>query len=73
MKNWFELIEKYIDNELNANERKEVEQLVETNAEFAKEFKLRSDVNKAIAEKDIMKLRRSLVEIHRNIKRIIFV
>lgn len=68
MKNWFELIEQYIDNELNAEGRKKVEALLASNNEFSQEFNLRMDVNNAIVERDIISLRRSLEDIYRNSK-----
>jgi len=68
MKNWFELIEQYIDNELNAEGRKQVETLMATNFDFSQEYKLRLDVNNAIIERDVVSLRKSLEDIYRNSK-----
>jgi tetratricopeptide (TPR) repeat protein len=66
MKNRTELIEKYIDNELNSDERKYVEQLIADDEDFAKEFQLRLNINHAIMENDIVLLRKNLEEICRN-------
>jgi len=68
MENWFELIEQYIDNELNAEGRKQVETLMATNYDFSQEYKLRLDVNNAIVERDVISLRKSLEDIYRNSK-----
>lgn len=68
MKNWFELIEQYIDNELNADGRKQVEILLAQNSEFSQEFKLHMGVNNAILERDVINLRQSLEDIYRNSK-----
>lgn len=68
MKNWFELIEQYIDNELSAEGRKHVESLRATNSDFSQEYKLRLDVNNAILERDVISLRKSLEDIYRNSK-----
>ncbi len=64
MKKRFELIEKYIDNELSSEERKKVDAFIANDTEFAKEYQLRVAVNKAIVEKDILTLRKSLDEIY---------
>ncbi len=69
MKNWFELIEKYIDKDLDADELEMVKKLLANNPEFAKDYKLSVDINLAIAEKDTIILRRNLKEIHRNYKK----
>ncbi len=66
MKNQNELIEKYIDGELSPEERQEVEKLIEQDEQFSQEFQLRLNVNHAIMENDVMKLRENLEEICRN-------
>jgi len=65
MKHQFELIERYIDGDLNAEETKTVEQLIASDPDFKNEYNLRLNVNKAIGEKDIMELRYKLSMIHR--------
>lgn len=68
MKNWFQLIENYIDNDLSAEEKEQVLNLLSTDPKFAREYQLHLDVNKAILETEIISLRRNLREIHRNSK-----
>ena len=68
MKNRFELIERYLDNELNKEERKQVLALMAIDNEFVKEYHLHLEVNKAIVEKDVLHLRNSLKEIFHNSK-----
>ncbi len=60
----FELLERFIDNDLNPEERSAVKKLIALDPNLSKELKLRIDVNKALMEKDIMKLRSDLRMIH---------
>lgn len=64
MNQQFELIEKYIDGNLSAKESKSVEQLLAKDKVFAKEYKLRYEVNEAIMQKDIMTLRENLNNVY---------
>lgn len=64
MNQQFELIEKYIDGNLSAKESKSVEQLIAKDKVFAKEYKLRYEVNEAIMQKDIMTLRENLNNVY---------
>lgn len=76
MKNHFNLIERYIYEEINDDEKKQVEFLLKNDKNFAKEFQFRSDVNEAISENDILNLRKTIKELyhknsHRNTKNVI--
>lgn len=64
MKIDFEVLEKFLDNDLNPEELRSVKKLITTDGDLANELKLRADVNEAIMEKDIMSLREKLNTIH---------
>jgi len=57
MKKKIYLIEKYLDNEINDNERVEFDVLLKDDLAFKKEFNLRKRINHAIQESDVMDLR----------------
>lgn len=56
----FEIIEKYIDGELEGQELINFEKLLEFNAEIKRDYQLSLDINNSILEDDIMQLRESL-------------
>lgn len=60
MENKFDLIEKYLMNEMSVREQVEFEEALRTNPDLMKEFLLRKDINKAIIEDDVVNLRREL-------------
>lgn len=63
MKNYTEIIEKYIEGELTSEELKWFEKELITNPEFAKEVDLHIKINHAIQENDVMELREKLKKI----------
>ena len=63
MDNRFDLIEKYLMNDMSVGEQKEFERLLSTDADLKKEFLFRKEINEAILEDDIMNLRNNLEEI----------
>ncbi|MBU8891263.1 MAG: hypothetical protein KOO66_00680 [Bacteroidales bacterium] len=63
MENRFDLIEKYLMNDMSVGEQKEFERLLSTDTDLKKEFLLRKEINDAILEDDIIDLRNSLEEI----------
>ncbi len=60
MKQQFELLEQYIEGDISSEDKKTIEGLIASDSEWQKEFKLRTAVNKAIGEKEIMQLRYKL-------------
>jgi len=63
MENKFDLIEKYLMNEMSVREQVEFEESLRSDPELMKEFLLRKDINDAIIEEDIIGLRNNLNEI----------
>ncbi len=63
MENKFDLIEKYLMNEMSVREQVEFEESLRSNPDLMKEFLLRKDINEAIIEDDIISLRNNLDEI----------
>ena len=63
MENKFDLIEKYLMNEMSVREQKEFEESLRNNPDLMKEFLLRKDINDAIIEEDVLSLRNNLNEI----------
>ncbi len=66
MENKFDLIEKYLMNDMSAGEIKKFEKLLLEDADLRKEFSFRRKTNEAILEDDIIELRESLNEITLN-------
>lgn len=64
MKPQFELLERYIEGDVTPEEAKLVEQLIKSDLAFKNEHNLRLEVNKAIQEKNIMRLRYKISMIH---------
>lgn len=65
MKIPFELIEKYLDGDLDQETKKKVERLISEDKEFEKEYLFRLELNQAIQEKDVMTLRENLSQIYK--------
>ena len=63
-KNYHELLEKYIDGELQGEELKLFEKEIDTNPEFNKEFNLHKEIDAALKEKGIIELRENIDSIH---------
>lgn len=62
--NYSEFIERYLDGEMSPDEKLWFEKEIAGNRELDNEVRLRSRVNKAIGEDDVIQLRRQLDEIH---------
>ena len=60
MENKFELIEKYLMNEMSVREEVEFEEILKNDPELMSEFKLRKEINNAIIEEDILSLRNKI-------------
>lgn len=60
---YFEIIDKYINNELTQPELSELELRMEFNSDLTEEFNLQSDVQKATLEMDIVSLRENMHKI----------
>ncbi|MGC9375989.1 MAG: tetratricopeptide repeat protein [Bacteroidales bacterium] len=58
-----DLIDRYLEGEMTVREQTSFEELLRKNKELREEFLLRKDINKAIAEEDIMELRDNLDDI----------
>jgi len=69
MKNLKEIIEKYLDGELEGKELEWFENELEVNSELKEEYNLRKEVNEAINEKDVMEIRSQLEVIHKSINK----
>lgn len=67
MKIPFELIEKYLDGDLDQTTKNEVERLISEDKEFEKEYLFRLELNQAIQEKDVISLRENLSQIYKAI------
>ena len=63
MENKFELIEKYLSGDMSVGEQLEFDNLLRNDPELMKELLLRKEVNDAILEDDIIKLRNTINEI----------
>ena len=63
MESKFDLIEKYLMNEMSVREQVEFEESLRSDPGLMKEFLLRKDINDAIIEEDIIGLRNNLDEI----------
>ncbi|HEY3371347.1 MAG TPA: hypothetical protein VGK10_10890 [Prolixibacteraceae bacterium] len=60
---YFEIIDKYLNNELTAQELKELEQKMEYNSDLVDEFNLQFNIQQAIQEQDIVSLRENMCKI----------
>ncbi len=65
----FDLLEKFIEKDLSSEEMISVKKLIASNKSLSKELQLRIDVNKALMEKDVMKLRSDLKIIYAEFER----
>ncbi|MCK5171113.1 MAG: tetratricopeptide repeat protein [Bacteroidales bacterium] len=63
MESKFDLIEKYLMNEMSVREQIEFEELLRNEPDLMKEFLLRKNINDAIIEEDVLSLRNNLNEI----------
>lgn len=63
MENKSDLIEKYLMNEMSVREQVKFEESLRLNPDLMSEFLLRKEINHAIVEDDIIKLRENLDEI----------
>ncbi len=63
MENEFDLIEKYLMNEMSVREQVEFEESLRSDPDLMKEFLLRKNINDAIIEEDVLSLRNNLNEI----------
>lgn len=59
-----EKIEKYLDRELKAEDLRDLEDQMKIDPDFAKNVQLNKELNQAVMEKDVMKLRGQLQSIH---------
>ncbi len=66
MENKFDLIEKYLMNDMSVGEIKNFEKQLSEDPDLRKEFLLRKRINEAISEDDIIELRESLTKITSN-------
>lgn len=64
MKNYSELIERYIDLDLDADELEWFQNELRSNPSFASDFNLHKDVDAALSEKDVMVMRKQLDKMH---------
>ncbi|MCF8233902.1 MAG: tetratricopeptide repeat protein [Bacteroidales bacterium] len=62
-KSTLELIDRYLNQDLRGNELSEFEKMLSNNPWFRKEVNLHKEINAALLEKDIMKLRNELKSI----------
>lgn len=62
-KSTLELIERYLNRNLRGNELSEFEKMLSNNPGFRKEVNLHREINEALREKDVMKLRNKLMSI----------
>ena len=63
-KSYFEIIEKFIDNDLDADKLEWFQNKLREEPEFARQYQLQLDLNKAILEDDVMQLRDQLQDIY---------
>lgn len=63
------LIEQYLDGELSPEDITKVENLIKIDAEFAREFYLRKDLNDVLSNKKLVKLYQKLQRIMRSMKK----
>lgn len=63
MENKFDLIEKYLMNEMSVREQIEFERLLKNDSDLMREYLLRKDINEAVLEDDVMSLRDNLDKI----------
>ena len=61
-----EMIEKYIDDELEEKELNEFKDLLSTNSEIKKDYELSLEINNSIIEEDVMQLRETLDFMYNN-------
>lgn len=66
MKTPFELIEKYIEGDIDPNTKIYVENLIAKDKEFEKEYLFQLELNNAIQEKEVISLRENLNQIYAN-------
>ena len=59
-----EKIEKYLNRELNSADLQDLEDQMKIDPDFAKDVQLNKELNHAVMEKDVMKLRSQLQSIH---------
>jgi tetratricopeptide (TPR) repeat protein len=59
----FDLIEKYLTNEMSVKEQREFEELLINDPDLTKEFVLRKEIDNAVIEDDILNLRETLGDI----------
>lgn len=59
----FDLIEKYLTNEMSVKEQREFEELLKIDPDLMREFVLRKEVDNAVVEDDILNLRDKLGDI----------
>ena len=64
MENYIEIIEKFIDDELEGEQLEWFQNQLRTNREFVKQYQLQIDINEAVKEDDIMQLRNKLESIY---------
>lgn len=62
--NFSRYLERYLDQETDAHESLWIEKELEGNEALQEEFRLRDDINKALAETDILDFRMQLEQIH---------
>ncbi len=60
-----ELIDSYLNNELAADKRQQFDKKLQEDPEFSEFFSLYQDVDKAIAQQDVIELRQELQRIHK--------
>jgi len=63
MENKFDLIEKYLMNDMSVGEIKKFEKQLSEDSDLKKEFLFRKSLNEAISENDVIELRESLSKI----------
>ncbi|NOQ24530.1 MAG: tetratricopeptide repeat protein [Bacteroidales bacterium] len=63
MDNKFDLIEKYLTNEMSVKEQREFEELLLNDPDLMREFVLRKEIDNAVIEDDILNLRDKLGDI----------
>lgn len=66
MKNYTEIIEKYIDVELESDELEWFENEIKSNPEFKNEVSLHKEIDVALRERDVIVLRKQLDKIQRS-------
>ncbi len=61
----FEIIDKYLNHELNEKELRDFQKWLENDPDLKKDIELHKEINKAILEKDVMGLRAKIQKIHK--------